>query len=95
VVFLLLKKFNSELETEVEVFLMLLIRLANEEADADHRRPHWLRVLAMEVIRGLVYHHRTMFSFAYSIFTDCQATQNLCAMFGRDMMLDSQMQLMC
>ncbi|KAK2460493.1 hypothetical protein APHAL10511_007499 [Amanita phalloides] len=59
VVFLLLKQFSIELETEAEVFLMLLIKLVAEEPDvADHsgahaNRPPWMRILAMEVIRGL------------------------------------------
>ncbi|KAF8626562.1 hypothetical protein AX15_004804 [Amanita polypyramis BW_CC] len=59
VVFLLLKQFSFELETEAEVFLMLLIRLVTEEPDVgDHsgihaNKPQWMRVLAMEIIRGL------------------------------------------
>ncbi|EIW78018.1 hypothetical protein CONPUDRAFT_146079 [Coniophora puteana RWD-64-598 SS2] len=55
VVFLLLKQFSHELQTEAEVFLMLLIRMVGDESDgSDHpaQRP-WVRVLAMEVIRGL------------------------------------------
>ncbi|PFH47539.1 hypothetical protein AMATHDRAFT_151886 [Amanita thiersii Skay4041] len=59
VVFLLLKQFSFELKTEAEVFLMLLIRLIAEDADGgDHVashpiRPHWMRVIAMEIMRGL------------------------------------------
>ncbi|KAG1726836.1 hypothetical protein EDB19DRAFT_1897612 [Suillus lakei] len=57
VVFLILKQFSFELETEAEVFLMLLIRMISEESDAtnpDHSgsRPVWTRVLAMEIMRG-------------------------------------------
>ncbi len=48
VVFLLLKQFSVELETESEVFLMLLIKIITDE---DH--PQWMRVLAMEIMRGL------------------------------------------
>jgi hypothetical protein len=55
-VFLLLKKFSLELQTEVEVFLMMLIRLVGEDgtegADSQHSKPIWMRVLAMEIMRG-------------------------------------------
>ncbi|EIN06524.1 hypothetical protein PUNSTDRAFT_90162 [Punctularia strigosozonata HHB-11173 SS5] len=59
VVFLLLKKFSSELKTEAEVFFMLLIRTVGGDADsgsghdAHGSRPLWMRVLAMEIMRGL------------------------------------------
>lgn len=58
VVFLILKQFSFELETEAEVFLMLLIRMTSEDSDAlnpDHSasRPIWTRVLAMEIMRGV------------------------------------------
>ncbi|PIL34637.1 hypothetical protein GSI_03416 [Ganoderma sinense ZZ0214-1] len=62
VVFLLLKQFSSELKTESEVFLILLIRIVGAEtSDADPTdaaqghtiRPLWMRVLAMEIMRGL------------------------------------------
>ncbi|KAF8345051.1 hypothetical protein F5887DRAFT_1282803 [Amanita rubescens] len=58
VVFLLLKQFSFELETEAEVFLMLLIKIVGEDADVVDNssypnRPQWMRVLAMEILRGL------------------------------------------
>ncbi|KZP24026.1 hypothetical protein FIBSPDRAFT_785328 [Athelia psychrophila] len=60
VVFLLLKQFSLELYTEAEVFLMLLIRIIGGDFDggssADHghsARPQWMRVIAMEILRGL------------------------------------------
>ncbi|CAE7121297.1 unnamed protein product [Rhizoctonia solani] len=54
VVFLLLKQFSVELETESEVFLMLFIRvLAGDSESGEAPRPHWMRVLAMEIVRGL------------------------------------------
>ncbi|KAF9074107.1 hypothetical protein BDP27DRAFT_1399717 [Rhodocollybia butyracea] len=69
VVFLLLKQFSFELKTEAEVFLMLLIRIiiddnststdttgtgASEPTGHGHgSRPQWMRVLAMEIMRGL------------------------------------------
>ncbi|KAJ3930574.1 MAG: hypothetical protein NXY57DRAFT_300956 [Lentinula lateritia] len=73
VVFLLLKQFSLELQTEAEVFLMLLIRIitddnsvsldtsgsgssiaSNESYGHNHgSRPQWMRVLAMEIMRGL------------------------------------------
>ncbi|RDX44494.1 hypothetical protein OH76DRAFT_1540422 [Lentinus brumalis] len=62
VVFLLLKQFSSELKTESEVFLMLLIRIVGAEsgdaepadtAQGNPVRPLWMRVLAMEIMRGL------------------------------------------
>ncbi|KAI8977746.1 hypothetical protein BD414DRAFT_154340 [Trametes punicea] len=62
VIFLLLKQFSRELKTESEVFLMLLIRIISAEtSDAEpaesvqghHSRPLWMRVLAMEIMRGL------------------------------------------
>ncbi|KAJ3975915.1 hypothetical protein EV361DRAFT_886314 [Lentinula raphanica] len=72
VVFLLLKQFSLELQTEAEVFLMLLIRIitddnsvsleasgsgssmAHSESYHSHgSRPQWMRVLAMEIMRGL------------------------------------------
>lgn len=53
VVFLLLKQFSRALETEAEVFLTLLIKVISGDGDAnDSARPHWMRVLAMEIIRG-------------------------------------------
>jgi hypothetical protein len=48
----LLKQFSSKLETEAEVILTLLIKLAGGETDAGEPRPGWMRVLAMEIIRG-------------------------------------------
>lgn len=58
VVFLLLKKFSFELKTEAEVFFMLLIKIVSEDLESstlDHAeaRPPWMRVLAMEIMRGL------------------------------------------
>ncbi|KAL0948488.1 hypothetical protein HGRIS_011055 [Hohenbuehelia grisea] len=60
VVFLLLKQFLNELPTEAEVFLTFLIRVVAEDLDSgaeqhsSHvQRPSWMRVLAMEVMRGL------------------------------------------
>ncbi|KAF7985483.1 hypothetical protein HWV62_5261 [Athelia sp. TMB] len=60
VVFLLLKQFSLELNTEAEVFLMLLIRIIGGDFDGgsstDHghpARPQWMRVIAMEILRGL------------------------------------------
>lgn len=59
--FLLLKQFSLELKTESEVFLILLIRIVGAEtSDADPSdaaqghtiRPLWMRVLAMEIMRG-------------------------------------------
>lgn len=62
VVFLLLKQFSSELETESEVFLMLLIKIIgggsggdfDSSADSSYAspRPTWMRVLSMEIMRG-------------------------------------------
>ncbi|KAH9934248.1 uncharacterized protein B0H18DRAFT_1082813 [Fomitopsis serialis] len=60
VVFLLLKQFSGELKTESEVFLMLLIKIVGSDGDADPAesghpygsRPLWMRVLAMEIMRG-------------------------------------------
>ncbi|KZT66278.1 hypothetical protein DAEQUDRAFT_470892 [Daedalea quercina L-15889] len=61
VVFLLLKQFSGELKTESEVFLMMLIKIVGSDGDADPAesghphgpRPLWMRVLAMEIMRGL------------------------------------------
>ncbi|KZT30047.1 hypothetical protein NEOLEDRAFT_1153423 [Neolentinus lepideus HHB14362 ss-1] len=62
VVFLLLKQFSLELKTETEVFLMLLIKIIGGDSDTStgpHStdptgpRPQWMRVLAMEIMRGL------------------------------------------
>ncbi|CAE6434947.1 unnamed protein product [Rhizoctonia solani] len=54
VVFLLLKQFSVELETESEVFLMLFIKVVSGDSDSGEApRPHWMRVLAMEIVRGL------------------------------------------
>ena len=52
VVFLLLKQFSSKPETETEVILMLLIKLTSGETDGDEPWPGWMRVLAMEIMRG-------------------------------------------
>ncbi|KAG9017683.1 hypothetical protein FRB90_000273 [Tulasnella sp. 427] len=55
VVFLLLKQFCRELETEAEVFLMLLVKIisGDGEGEGSGARPGWMRVLAMEIMRGL------------------------------------------
>ncbi|KAF9530793.1 hypothetical protein CPB83DRAFT_850328 [Crepidotus variabilis] len=63
VVFLLLKQFSFELKTEAEVFLSLLIRIIGDDHSSletgEHSqqhstsRPHWMRVMAMEIMRGL------------------------------------------
>ncbi|KAJ7054837.1 hypothetical protein C8F01DRAFT_1161520 [Mycena amicta] len=53
VVFLLLKQFSLELETESEIFLMLLIKIIGEEQVDQEPRPQWMRVIAMEIMRGL------------------------------------------
>ncbi|KAJ4490805.1 hypothetical protein J3R30DRAFT_3752338 [Lentinula aciculospora] len=73
VVFLLLKQFSLELQTEAEVFLMLLIRIITDDnsvsldtsgsgssisssesyGHSHGSRPQWMRVLAMEIMRGL------------------------------------------
>jgi len=49
----LLKQFSSELETEAEVILTLLIKLISGETDTGEPRPGWMGVLAMEIMRGL------------------------------------------
>jgi hypothetical protein len=70
VVFLLLKQFSRQLDTEAEVFFMLLVKIIGGEPDSlNHSgnqggqapapaqqpfRPAWMRVLAMEIMRGLV-----------------------------------------
>ncbi|KAI9435094.1 hypothetical protein H4582DRAFT_1817945 [Lactarius indigo] len=53
VVYLLLKQFSSDLSTEAEVFLMLLIKIVAGEVEAAEARPGWMKVLAMEIMRGL------------------------------------------
>ncbi|EJC99516.1 uncharacterized protein FOMMEDRAFT_142756 [Fomitiporia mediterranea MF3/22] len=57
VVFILLKQFSNEFVTEAEVFLALLIKIIGGESESGSSdgqpRPLWMRVLAMEIIRGL------------------------------------------
>ncbi|KAJ7226681.1 hypothetical protein GGX14DRAFT_692973 [Mycena pura] len=55
VVFLLLKQFSLKLETEAEIFLMLLIKIIGDDhsEQGEQPRPQWMRVLAMEIMRGL------------------------------------------
>lgn len=62
VVFLLLKQFSSQLDTESEVFMMLLIKIIggaasgeidqHQESSGFAPRPLWVRVLSMEIMRG-------------------------------------------
>jgi hypothetical protein len=62
VVFLLLKQFSAELDTESEVFMMLLIKIisggasgevdSNQESSGPPSRPFWMRVFSMEIMRG-------------------------------------------
>jgi len=54
VVFFFLKQFSAELATEAEVFLDLLSKLVSGEAEAGETRTWWMRVLAMEIMRGCV-----------------------------------------
>ncbi|KAL1697768.1 guanine nucleotide exchange factor in Golgi transport N-terminal-domain-containing protein [Schizophyllum commune] len=62
VVFLLLKQFHAELQTEAEVFLVMLIKIITEDTEsepAEHPpRPHWMRVMRglcsdAELVRGI------------------------------------------
>ncbi|KAG9008257.1 hypothetical protein FRB94_013617 [Tulasnella sp. JGI-2019a] len=58
VVYLLLKQFSAELETEAEVFMMFLIRVVSGDVDTSAgegsgSRPTWMRVLALEILRGI------------------------------------------
>ena len=55
VVFLLLIQFPAELATEVEVILTLLIKPVSGEAEAGETQSGWMRVLAMEIMRGCVF----------------------------------------
>jgi hypothetical protein len=85
VVFLILKQFSSELETEAEVFLMLLIRMISEEsegASTDHSglRPVWTRVLAMEIMRGYVLPltpHNLNSSIFFRVCSDAELIRNV------------------
>lgn len=55
VVFLLLKQFIKELETEGEVFLSIIVKvIAGDHEAGEPARPLWMRVLAMEIMRGCV-----------------------------------------
>lgn len=55
VVFLLLRQFIVELETEAEIFLSLITRVISGDHDSGElARPSWMRVLAMEIMRGQV-----------------------------------------
>ncbi|KAI0263538.1 hypothetical protein BC834DRAFT_827343 [Gloeopeniophorella convolvens] len=53
VVFILLKQFAPELPTEAEVFLTLLVKFIGGDSDMPDARPGWMRVLALEIMRGL------------------------------------------
>ncbi|KAH7100328.1 hypothetical protein BKA62DRAFT_706688 [Auriculariales sp. MPI-PUGE-AT-0066] len=56
VVFLILKQFSDRLTAESEIFLMLLVKVAAADPEAlgsDGPRPPWMRVLAMEILRGV------------------------------------------
>jgi hypothetical protein len=52
IVFLLFEQVSSEVETEAEVTITLLIKLISGETDAGEPRPGWMRVLAMEIMRA-------------------------------------------
>jgi hypothetical protein len=59
VIFLLLKQFCDELDAEAEVFFMLLVKIIGAEPEStssgeSYTRPMWMRVLAMEIMRGSV-----------------------------------------
>ncbi|QRW03962.1 dimerization and cyclophilin-binding domain of Mon2 [Ceratobasidium sp. AG-Ba] len=44
----------EKLETESEVFLMLFVKvISGDSENSEAPRPHWMRVLAMEIARGL------------------------------------------
>jgi hypothetical protein len=91
VVFLLLKQFLCELDTEAEVFFMLLVKIIGGESDPHTSgepgpsRPVWVRVLAMEIMRGyaytLVLHLLTHHILVYV------PIPSLCDVFGRDLTL--------
>ena len=67
--FILLKQFSSELATEAEIFLMLLVKIVSGEHDGSGPRPPWMRVLAVEVIRGFVVLSQQVDSFRLRIFS--------------------------
>ena len=48
-------QFPTELATEAEVILTLLIKPVSGEAEAGETRSGWMRVLAMEIMRGCVF----------------------------------------
>lgn len=51
--FLLLRQFIVELETEAEIFLSIITRVISGDHDnGEPPRPSWMRVLAMEIMRG-------------------------------------------
>jgi len=67
IVFLLLKQIPAELSMEAEVFLMLLIliKIVASEVGAAEARPGWMRVLAMEIMRGYAALSICLWLFAY------------------------------
>lgn len=74
VVFLLLKQFISELQTESEVFFILLIKVVSGENDGDMGssqapRPFWMRIMALEAIRGYCPYFHLFFIFSHLILS--------------------------
>jgi hypothetical protein len=79
VVFLLLKQFALELETEAEIFLTLLIKIVGEdhsEQSEQAPRPQWMRVLAMEIMRGCGLSSLFGANSTDAFFTDSAATRS-------------------
>jgi hypothetical protein len=54
VVSLLLKQSFSELSTESEVFLMILIKIFAGEVEGSEALPGWMKVLVMEIMCGCI-----------------------------------------
>ncbi|WVW80931.1 hypothetical protein I302_102922 [Kwoniella bestiolae CBS 10118] len=54
-IFLLMKSFTDQLPEQVEVYLTTLIKMGMGEYESHDREGHhgWLRVLALEIIRGI------------------------------------------
>lgn len=86
VVFILLKQFSLELVTEAEVFLMLLVKIVSGEHDSNGPRPLWMRVLAVEVIRGFVYLSQVNILELRIPLLDFAPTPSLCDHSGTDTM---------
>ncbi|WRT70613.1 uncharacterized protein IL334_007611 [Kwoniella shivajii] len=84
-IFLLIRSFTDQLPKQVEMYLLTLIRMGmgdnegNEETGKKEPSPSWLRVLALEILRGICGDA----SLLQNIYSHYDSVENTPKLFSR------------